>query len=213
LIINGSVHGESHWQQVARATHRREFWVEMPMLRFIVVGLFVALALDVGANRPANSEDAPKATTAAAEVPKELFAGKVVLLSEALKRKGINSYDEMKDQVALETPEGELVPIVADWRGRAFFQDKRLRDRKVELVGTKRPGVPYLQVLMVFTFDEKGQRMYTDYWCDVCSIPMYEIKPCDCCQGDIRLRFQPQDLPDYVSPSKDNKLQAGKRKP
>ena len=51
---------------------------------------------------------------------------------------------------------------------------------------------------MVFTFDEDGVRQYTDYWCDVCSIPMYEIKPCECCQGDIRLRFQPQDLPDYL---------------
>jgi hypothetical protein len=49
---------------------------------------------------------------------------------------------------------------------------------------------------MVFTFDEAGVRQYTDYWCDICSIPMYEIQPCECCQGDIRLRFQPQDLPE-----------------
>ena len=53
---------------------------------------------------------------------------------------------------------------------------------------------------MVFTFDDKGVRQYTDYWCDICSIPMYEIKPCDCCQGEIRLRFQPQELPDFVRP-------------
>ena len=102
----------------------------------------------------------------------------------------------------METPDGELIPIVADWRGRAFFQDKRLRDRKVELVGTRKPGVPYLQILMVFTFDKQGQRKYTDYWCDVCSIPMYEIKPCDCCQGPIRLRFQSKPLPSYLPPSK-----------
>ena len=55
-----------------------------------------------------------------------------------------------------------------------------------------------LQVLMVFTFDDKGQRMYTDYWCDICSIPMYEIKPCDCCQQPIRLRFRIQELPKDV---------------
>jgi hypothetical protein len=160
---------------------------------------------------PQNADVATKSE--AADVPKELFTGKVVMLGDALKRKGINSYAEMKDQVALETPDGELIPIVADWRGRAFFQDKRLRDRKVEIVGTKRPGVPYLQALMVFTFDKKGQRMYTDYWCDVCSIPMYEIKPCDCCQGDIRLRFQPQDLPDYVSPPKAKNIKDGKAGP
>jgi hypothetical protein len=27
-----------------------------------------------------------------------------------------------------------------------------------------------------------------DYWCDVCSIAMYELKPCECCQGPTRLR-------------------------
>ena len=129
---------------------------------------------------------------------KELFRGQVVIVKDALEKRGITAFAEMKEQVALETPNGELLPIVADWRGRAFYQDKRLRDRKVELVGYKRDGLPYLQVLMVFTFDKDGQRMYTDYWCDICSIPMYEIKPCDCCQQDIRLRFQPQDLPDYL---------------
>jgi hypothetical protein len=121
-----------------------------------------------------------------------------VLLAEALKRRGIKSFGEMKDQVALETDAGELIPLVSDWRGRAFFQDERLRNRRVDLVGTRQAGVPYLQVLMVFTFDEKGIRQYTDYWCDICSIPMYEIKPCDCCQAETRLRFQPQDLPDFV---------------
>lgn len=138
-----------------------------------------------------------------AAVPKQLFSGKVVLLPEALKRRGIKSNAEMKDQVVLETDSGELIPLVSDWRGRAFFQDERLRNRRVDLVGTRRPGVPYLQVLMVFTFDEQGVRQYTDYWCDICSIPMYEIKPCDCCQADIRLRFQPRELPGYVKPPGD----------
>ena len=68
----------------------------------------------------------------------------------------------------------------------------------VELIGFKRPGLPYLNVIAVYTFNEDNERMYTDYWCDICSIPMYMIQPCDCCQGDIRLRFQQQDLPDYI---------------
>ena len=51
---------------------------------------------------------------------------------------------------------------------------------------------------MVFTFDQAGRRLYTDSWCDVCSIPMYEIKPCECCQGEIDLRFQERELPDYL---------------
>ena len=53
-------------------------------------------------------------------------------------------------------------------------------------------------MLMVFTFDKRGIRQYTDYWCEICSIPMYEIKPCDCCQAEIDLRFQPRDLPLYL---------------
>ncbi|MCC7424851.1 MAG: hypothetical protein IT428_31655 [Planctomycetaceae bacterium] len=129
---------------------------------------------------------------------RELLSGKVVLLQDALKRRGIRATAEMKDQAVLETDSGDLVPLVSDWRGRAFFQDKRLRDRRVDLVGMRRPGIPYFQVLMIFTFDEQGDRQYMDYWCDICSIPMYEIKPCDCCQADIRLRFQPRDLPEYI---------------
>jgi hypothetical protein len=132
------------------------------------------------------------------DAPRELFTGQVVMLREALKRRKIPSRDEFDKQVVLETPQGELIPIVPDWRGRAFYQDEKLRNRKVELVGVRRPGIPYVQVLMVFTFDEKGARQYTDYWCDICSIPMYEIKQCDCCQGPVRLRFQPRDLPEYV---------------
>ncbi|MFG0333306.1 MAG: hypothetical protein ACF8TS_08100 [Maioricimonas sp. JB049] len=142
--------------------------------------------------------------------PKKLFRGKVVLVTEALEERGIRHYPEMKDQVALETPAGELIPILSDWRGRAFYQDERLRNRKVELVGFRREGLPYLQILMVFAFNDDGERTYTDYWCDICSIPMYEIKPCECCQGPTRLRFQKQDLPDYLGnqPATDDAVQS-----
>jgi len=142
---------------------------------------------------PARSEQKPSK-----KPTKELFTGQVVLLTDALKQRGIPASDEIKGQVVLETPKGELIPIVPDWRGRAFFQDKRLRNRKVELVGSRRKGVPYLQVLMIYVVDKKGKRQYMDYWCDLCSISMYEIKPCDCCQDATRLRFQTKDLPDYV---------------
>lgn len=138
----------------------------------------------------------PKSTTSTVRY---VYRGQVVRVAEALKRREVRTYtEELKDQVALETTDGELIPILPDWRGRAFYQDERLRNRKVELVGYRRPGLPYLVVLQVFTFDDKGQRQYTDYWCDICAIPMYEIKPCDCCQEDIRLRFQPQELPKDV---------------
>jgi len=155
----------------------------------------------VAADAQSPSEESPAADrpeTAPAAEDRQLFTGRVVLLDEALKRRGLQIAEEMANQAVLETDDGELIPLLADWRGRAFFQDERLRHRKVELVGTRRAGLPYLQVLMVFTFDEEGNRQYTDYWCDVCSIPMYEIQPCDCCQGEIRLRYRKQDLPDYL---------------
>ena len=176
--------------------------------RFLIALLFTAGAAVCPPLAPAEEENpangaATKPDAEPASQPddgsnKELFRGQVVMLRDALAGRGIASRSELDGQVVLETPDGELIPLVPDWRGRAFFQDERLRNRKVELVGSRKPGVPYLQVLMIFTFDEEGRRQYTDYWCDICSIPMYEIKPCDCCQGDVRLRFQPGDLPDYV---------------
>lgn len=138
----------------------------------------------------------------------ELFRGKIVFLREALARHKIESREEFDKQVVLETPAGELIPIVSDWRGRAFFQDDRLRNRDVELIGKRQKGIPYLQVLMVFTFDGKGNRQYTDYYCDTCGFPAYEIKQCECCQGPLRLRFQPRDLPDYIKAKYSNTLKA-----
>jgi hypothetical protein len=159
-----------------------------------------------GESKPANppgpgitvQPESKKTATSADRSAQELFRGKVVLLRDALARHKVDAREEFDKQVVLETPGGELIPIVPDWRGRAFFQDERLRNRDVELVGKRQKGVPYLQVLMVFTFDEKGKRQYTDYYCDTCAFPMYEIKPCECCHGPIRLRFQQRDLPDYI---------------
>ena len=144
---------------------------------------------------------------------KEILSGKVVSLGEALKRHGIKNYpEESKGQVVLETDQQELIPIVSDWRGRAFYQDERLRDRPVDLVVNRRPGIPWVQVLSIYTFDEQGSRNITDYWCDICAIPMYEIKECECCQGPIRLRFRPQELPSDVQKHDVNKKSESPRK-
>ena len=135
------------------------------------------------------------------EPAKTIVSGRVVLLTDALKRRKIKHYaEEIKGQVVLETRQGELLPIIPDWRGRALFQDSRLRDRPVDLLVSRRKNFSHLQVLSIYTFDEKGARQLTDYWCDICSIPMYEIKECECCQGPIRLRFQPKELPTDLNP-------------
>lgn len=173
-----------------------------PRFRFVGLACLLACILpaataDLTADDEAAAEQPPVAE-AEETPPKKLYAGKVVFLADALKRRGVDTYDETGRHIVLETESGELIPILADWRGRAFYQDEQLRDRRVELIGFHRPGLPYLNVIAVYTFDDQGERMYTDYWCDICSIPMYEIQPCECCQGDVRLRFQQQDLPDYI---------------
>ena len=167
-------------------------------------------SLLVSANQPTGKQEADaqadaRQDVARKDVRKELFSGKVVFLMEALKRQGIKCSEELKGQVVLETAAGDLWPIVADWRGRAFFQDERLRDRQVDLIALHHAGNPYLQVLAIYTFDEDGARQLTDYWCDICSIPMYELKQCECCQGPIRLRFQTQDLPSYIKGGADSR--------
>lgn len=131
-----------------------------------------------------------------------LYRGQVVYLEQALADRDIETADETAKHIVLETETGELIPILADWRGRAFYQDERLRNRKVELIGFRHAGVPYLNVIAVYTFDEDGRRMHTDYWCEICSIPMYEIQACECCQGPVELRFQPKSLPDYIRESR-----------
>ncbi len=171
-------------------------------IRLVVLMLgFVAANVAADDNSPLVDRAASPQPKAAPQSPprKQLFSGKVIFLRESLRRRGITAFSEFDKQVVLETSAGELIPIVPNWRGRAFYQDEKLRHRKVDLVGSRRQGVPYLQVLMVFTFDNKGLRQYTDYWCDICSIPMYEIKPCDCCQGSTRLRFQTRGLPAYLT--------------
>lgn len=152
---------------------------------------------------PAKSAQGTADAASQEVVEKVLYAGEVVLLPEAFRRRGVKSYaEEIAQTAVLYTTDGEIVPLVPDWRGRAFFQDERLRDRPVELVVNRRPGVPWVSVLSIYLQDEKGKRAVVDYWCDVCSIPMYEIKDCECCQGPIRLRFRNLPLPKDVRPAK-----------
>lgn len=168
--------------------------------------LLVVLAFVVAATHAATAVCDDKAPTSDAEnkvkePPRKLYSGKVVLAQEALKRRGIKVAEEMKDHAVLETLDGDIVPIAADWRGRALYQDKRLRGKRVDLVGYQRKGIPYLQVLVIHFIGKDGKREEMDYWCDICSIPMYEIKECECCQGPIRLRFRPAKLPSYLNDS------------
>jgi hypothetical protein len=118
--------------------------------------------------------------------------GRVVWLHEVLKRRyGIGAVPEAAQRIlALETPEGQLFPIVEDIRGRSFRKDPRLRKLDCELLVRQLKASSMIQIIRVYAH-EKGKKVEVDYWCEICAIAMYELKPCDCCQGAIELRQRP----------------------
>lgn len=115
--------------------------------------------------------------------------GRVVFFGEAFQRlHGIKLVEEARERtLAIETPTGELLPLVEDVRGRGFRNDERLRSYDVELLARRYRGSPALQILKVWSIEKKG-RYELDYWCDVCAIAMFELKPCECCQGETEFR-------------------------
>lgn len=116
--------------------------------------------------------------------------GRVVWMAEALSRRfGIKTVREAEERlVALETNDGQLIPIVEDVRGRAFRKDERLMQMQdVELMGRRYEGSPMLQIIRMYEYRDDG-KFQVDYWCDICAIIMYEYGPCDCCQDKNRLR-------------------------
>jgi hypothetical protein len=120
----------------------------------------------------------------------ETLRGKIVWMSEALERRfGIQSVPEAAELLlALEAQGGRLHPLVEDTRGRAFRRDPRLRNLKdCELFVRRFHDSPMVQVIRLYEHSG-GERYELDYWCEICAIAMFELKACDCCQGDIELR-------------------------
>ena len=144
--------------------------------------LCLTAALLASPSRAEEKPAAPKFTT-------ESLQGRVVFLAEALEKKyGVKSVTEVKEAaLALQDDAGKLHPLVEDIRGRAFRVDKRLRDIKVELLVRRYVDSPAVQIVGVYELAKDG-RFEIDYWCSVCAIAMYELKQCECCQGDTELR-------------------------
>lgn len=119
----------------------------------------------------------------------ELIRGRVLWVADALKNEfDITTVPEAAESsLAFLTREGKLLPIVENLRGRAFRKDARLRDKDLELSLRIYEKHPYVQVVAVYAVDE-DRRYEMDYWCDICSIVMYETGPCSCCQDANRLR-------------------------
>lgn len=156
----------------------------LPLAFRVVLGLFAFLC---AANIAAEEPKSPAKPDSPFEL--QTHRGKVVYLAAALKRlHNINSVEEAQERtLAVETKDGTLIPLVEDVRGRAFRADKRLREMEVELLVRKFKGSPAGQVIRVYELTKDG-KFEIDYWCEICSIAMYELKICECCQGEIELR-------------------------
>lgn len=124
------------------------------------------------------------------------ISGKVVWYGEALERRlGVTAVPESLERIlALETDDGQLLPMIEDTRARAFRIDDRLRKMHVKLRVRQYEATPAIQVLGVFEL-RNGKTLRIDYWCDICAITMYEAGPCSCCQADNRLRRREVDEP------------------
>ncbi len=161
----------------------------------VIVG---AIALVAAVQNRACAADAPatsatdSTTPSSAKYTTQKLRGKVAWLDEALKRRyGISTEpDAAGTSVVLEMADGVLLPIVPDTRGRAFAVDERLRGIELELLVRRYEKVPMLQVIRVLRPTKEGM-VEIDYWCDICAIPMNILKPCECCQGETRLRERP----------------------
>jgi hypothetical protein len=119
----------------------------------------------------------------------ETLRGKVVFLAQAVQRRtGVASVSEADERtLAIETAAGDVIPLIEDVRARAFRSDERLRAMQVELLVRRYDATPARQIIRIFEVKDGG-RYEIDYWCDICSIVMYELKECECCQGPIELR-------------------------
>jgi hypothetical protein len=119
------------------------------------------------------------------------FQGRVRWLDEVLRERfKIETGPEGEHtSVVLVTDQGTIHPLVPNTRGRGFMKDGRLRDVELELYVRRYEGSPLLQVIRVYLLREDG-KLEVDYWCDVCAITMFEMKRCECCQDDNRLRLR-----------------------
>lgn len=117
--------------------------------------------------------------------------GRVVWAADALRQvHGVQTVPESHERVlVVQTDDGQLYPLVEDVRGRGIRRDERLRNTPCELLVRKHAGSPFVQVIRFFALREDG-KYELDYWCDICAIATFEIKPCDCCQGPVELRAQ-----------------------
>ena len=157
----------------------------------LVIGLILASAggwLSFGLRLAEAEAPAPKFEV-------ESVRGRIVFFGPALKQQlGVQLVPEAVERtLAIETSDGQLIPILEDLRGRSLRTDERLRDMELELLVRRYSRTPAIQILRIYQWHD-DKKYQVDYWCDVCSIVMFETGPCSCCQDHNRLRRRPVDL-------------------
>lgn len=120
------------------------------------------------------------------------FRGKVVSYAAALEDQlGIALVEPTgSDLFALVTDEGNILPLLPTESAQLFSADSRIRDRPMEITARVYDKTPGLHVIEVHSI-KAGKLNEIYYWCEICSIKMYRLKDCDCCQGPIELREHP----------------------
>ena len=136
-----------------------------------------------------NSDAAESQADSNSRYTTRALRGQVVWMADAIEEKfGVSTVTEARERVlALVTTDGELYPIMEDPRGRSFRRDPRLRGIDLELIVRQYTGLATVQVIRTHAV-EGPDKYRLDYWCDICSISMVELKVCDCCQGPTELR-------------------------
>ena len=140
------------------------------------------LAVCFASQAPSTSSKSEKAT----------LSGKVVPLASVVGERRLKTDPEQAAiEVVLKTDDGTIVPLLRDDASRALFLDKRLRDRKTELVVKRHSGLPFVQVIVI-RVEENGKLRIPEYYCDICTISVRDPRICPCCQGPMELRMRPE---------------------
>ena len=120
------------------------------------------------------------------------LSGTALVLADALKSLGVVAdVEPIAGQVVLRGDDGVITPLLSDDASRALFKDERLRRRRLEVNGLRRPGIPYLQVVS-FQIEDEGRLRTPEYYCEICTISVRFPQICPCCQGDMVLRMKPE---------------------
>lgn len=122
----------------------------------------------------------------------ETYRGEVVMLTELPSLKNlVFDKEPVLKQVVLLQADGSFLPLLSDDASRALFIDKRVRNKKAELVARKHKGMPYLQVVS-FKIESEGKLQTPEYYCEVCAISVRFPQDCPCCQGELIFRMKPE---------------------